>query len=356
MPVMKLRSRRLRWALVPALAVGLVTLASSGAIASSAGKLATATLNGSGSTLQQAFDQEAITQFTAKNSDVTINYAGGGSGKGRQDLADQVVDFAGSDSPFPAADLAKVKGGDLLYFPTVVAPVTVSYNLSGVKKLALSGKTISGIFQGTITKWDDPAIAADNPKVKSLPSTSITVARRSDSSGTTQNFAEFLAKADPTGWKLGVSSTIAWPASTQGGTGNSGVAQIITSTDGAIGYVDYSDAKAASLTFASVKNQLGKFVAPSVKSASEAAATVAISANLTYDPIYATGATSYPITAPTWIIVYKNQTDSAKSAALKAFLTFILKKGQKIAPTVDYAPLPAALATSALAQVKTIQG
>jgi len=355
---MNLRSRRIRWALVPTLAVGLVALASSGAVASTAAKkkLATATLNGSGSTLQQAFDQEAISRFTAKNGSVTINYAGGGSGKGRQDLSDQVVDFAGSDAPFPAADLAKVKGGDLLYFPTVVAPVTVSYNLPDVKKLQLSGPTISKIFQGLVTKWNDPAIAADNPKVKNLPGTTITVARRSDSSGTTQNFAEFLQKADPTGWKLGVSSTVAWPSSTQGGNGNSGVAQIITSTEGAIGYVDFSDAKAANLTFATVKNQLGTFVAPTVKAASEAAATVAVNPNLTYDPIYATGKTSYPITAPTWIIVYKSQTDAAKSAALKAFLTFILTKGQKIAPTVDYAPLPAALATQAKAQVAQITG
>jgi phosphate transport system substrate-binding protein len=353
---MNLRSRRLRWAFVPALAVGLVALgATSGTAAVPAKKLAEATLNGSGSTLQQAYDQEAIAAFTAKESNVTINYAGGGSGKGRQDLADQVVDFAGSDSPYPAADLAKVKGGDILYFPTVVAPVTVSYNLEGVKKLQLSGTTLSKIFQRTITKWDDPAIASDNPKAK-LPSTDITVARRADSSGTTQNFAEFLSKADPTGWKLGVSSTISWPADTQGGTGNSGVATIVSDTDGAIGYVDFSDAKAAQLTFASVKNQLGKFIAPTVKSASEAAATVAINENLTYDPIYATGETSYPITAPTWIIVYKDQTDAAKGAALKGFLTYIETKGQKLASTIDYAPLPGDLAKRALAQVKQITG
>jgi phosphate transport system substrate-binding protein len=353
---MNLRSRRLRWAFVPALAVGLVALgATAGTAAVPSKKLAEATLNGSGSTLQQSYDQEAIAKFTASQSNVTINYAGGGSGKGRQDLADEVVDFAGSDSPYPAADLAKVKGGDILYFPTVVAPVTVSYNLSGVKKLSLSGPTLSKIFQRLITKWNDPAIAGDNPKVK-LPDTDITVARRSDSSGTTQNFTEFLSKSDPTGWKLGVSSTISWPSDTQGGNGNSGVATIVSSTDGAIGYVDYSDAKAAQLTFAKVKNQLGKFVAPTVKAASEAANTVAINANLTYDPIYATGATSYPITAPTWIIVYQNQTDAAKGAALKGFLTYIETKGQVLAPTVDYAPLPSGLAKQALAQVKQIQG
>ena len=355
---MSFRSRRLRWVVVPALAVGLVALGTGVATASTATKakkLKSATLNGSGSTLQQAFDQEAIAQFTKSQSNVTINYAGGGSGKGRQDLADQVVDFAGSDSPFPAADLAKVKGGDLLYFPTVVAPVTVSFNLSTVGKLKLAGKTISGIFQRTIKTWDAAEIKNDNPGVK-LPSTAITVVHRSDSSGTTANFVTFLTKADPSGWKLGVNSTINWPTDTQAGAGNAGVAQAIASTDGAIGYVDFSDAKAASLKFASVKNQLGKFVKPNVKGASEAAGTVAISSNLTYDPIYATGATSYPITAPTWIIVYKNQTDPAKSAAIKAFLTFILTKGQTIAGKVNFAPLSATLAKQALAQVKQIQG
>ena len=353
--VKSFRLRRLRWVLVPALAVGLVALGTGAATAStSSKKLKTATLNGSGSTLQAAFDQEAIAEFTAKESNVTINYAGGGSGKGRQDLADEVVDFAGSDSPFSADDLAKVQGGDLLYFPTVVSPVTVSFNIEGVKKLKLSGSTISKIFQRTVTTWDAPAIADENPGAK-LPSTDITVVHRSDSSGTTANFVTFLTKADPSGWKLGVGSTINWPADTTGGEGNSGVAGVISSTDGAIGYVDYSDAKAAGLTLAAVKNQLGKYVKATVKGASEAAATVAINDDLTYDPIYATGPSSYPITAPTWVIVYQSQTDAAKTAALKRFLKFILTKGQKLAASVDYAPLSADLTQRALAQLDQIQ-
>ena len=350
---MKFRSSR--WVVMPMLAIGLVAVGVGAptALASTATKLKTATLNGSGATFPQAYYEEAIAAFTEKESDVTINYAGGGSGKGRQDFADQVVDFAGSDAPFPAADLTKVKGGDFFYFPTVVAPITVSYNLEGVKKLKLSGPTLSKIFQRTITTWDDDAIAAENPKA-SLPSTDITVARRADSSGTTQNFTTFLTKADPSGWKLGASSTINWPADTQGGQGNAGVAEIIGNTDGAIGYVDFSDAKAAGLTFASVKNQLGTYVAPSVKAASEAAATVAINDNLTYDPIYATGPGSYPITAPTWLLVYKEQTDATKAAALKAFVKYILTKGQKLAPSVDFAPLPGDLASKALAQLKQV--
>jgi phosphate transport system substrate-binding protein len=337
------------------LAVGLLALGTGGAASAgvAAKKLPEATLNGSGSTFQQAYDEAAIAGFTEKNSQVTINYAGGGSGKGRQDFADEVVDFAGTDAPYPSADLAKVKGGTFDYIPTVVGPITVSYNLSGVKRLNLSGPTLSKIFQRQITTWNDPAIAKENPKAK-LPSTAITVARRADSSGTTQNFTTFLTKADPSGWKLGASSTISWPSDTQGATGNSGVAQIVSSTDGAIGYVDYSDAKAAGLVYAAIKNQLGKYIAPTLKGASEAAATVAINADLTYDPIYATGATSYPITSPTWILAYQVQKDADKGAALKAFLTYILTKGQALAPTVDYAPLPPGLAKQALAAVKAI--
>ena len=353
---MKLGSRRTRRVMIPVLAIGLLALGTGGSAGASGvtKKLPGATLNGSGSTFQQAFDEESIAQFTATNPQITINYAGGGSGKGRQDFADQVVDFAGSDAAFPAADLAKVKGGTFAYIPTVVGPITVSYNLSGVKKLRLSGPTISKIFQRLITTWDDPAIAKENPKAK-LPSTAITVARRADSSGTTQNFTTFLTKADPTGWKLGASSTVSWPSDSQGGQGNAGVAAIVSGTDGAIGYVDYSDAKAAGLSYVSIKNQLGTYVAPTLKAASEAAATVAVNADLTYDPIYATGAKSYPITSPTWVLVSTTQSDAAKGKALKAFLTYMLTKGQKLAPSVDYAPLPAALAQQALAAVKAIK-
>jgi phosphate transport system substrate-binding protein len=353
--------RFLRWLVAPAAVVGLATtgvaVGSAGAGASVAkAKLQSATLNGSGSTFQQTYDQAAIAAFTQSNSQITINYAGGGSGKGRQDFADQIVQFAGTDAPYPSTtDPASIKGGEYFYIPTVVAPITVSYNLSGVsKQLKFSGATLSKIFQAQVTKWNDPTIAADNPGVN-LPSSSITVAHRSDSSGTTQNFTTFLAKADPAGWKLGASSTVNWPSSTQGGNGNAGVANIVKTTDGAIGYVDFSDAKATGLKFGQVKNQLNKFIKPSLPSASAAAASVAVNPNLTYDPIYAPGATAYPITSPTWILAYKTQSDKAQGQALKAWLTFILsKKGQGLAPSVNFAPLPGTLAKQALAEVKQI--
>ena len=242
----------------------------------------------------------------------------------------------------------------MLYFPTVVAPITVSFNVSDVDTLALSPATIANIFQRTITNWNDPAIAADNPDA-TLPDLAITVVHRSDSSGTTGNFSKFLEKSVGTDaggiWKLGTDSTIEWPADTQAGEGNSGVAQVISSTEGAIGYVDLSDATDAGLTFATVQNKAGEFVEPTLEGASAAAASAEIKDNLTYSAIWAEGADAYPITAQTWIIAYKVQPDAAKADALKAFITYVLTDGQKMAADVNYAPLPAELAAKAIAQL-----
>jgi phosphate transport system substrate-binding protein len=346
----------LRWLVPTALIVGLVPLG--GAIASAVGAPAqggSATLNGSGSTFQQPYNEAVTGAFKQKNPNVTINYSGGGSGKGRQDFSDQVVDFAGTDAPYSAADAANVKGGKYFYFPTVAGPITVSYNLSGVKKLQLSAETLAKIFQGDIKTWDDPAIKADNPGVK-LPSTAITVVHRSDSSGTTQNFTGFLAAAAPTAWTLGTGSTVSWPADQQSGQGNPGVGQIVKSTDGAIGYVDFSDAKALKLKFASVKNKAGKFVAPTVKATTAAVEKAQVNADLTYNPLNAAGASAYPIASPTWILVYQNYSDAAKATALKNFLNYIYGNGQKAASQVDYAPLPKNLLDKAKAQVKQVGG
>ena len=311
------------------------------------------TLNGSGSSFQAPFDEAAIAAFQEKASGVTVNYGGGGSGKGKQDLADQVVDFAGSDSLVKDADKANFKGGAFLYFPTVAAPITMSYNLKGVDKLQLSADTIAKIFQSQIKTWDDPAIAADNPGV-TLPSTPITVAHRSDGSGTTNNFTGFLDKAASGVWTLGRGDTVNWPTDTQAGNGNRGVAQIVQSADGGIGYVDFADAKAAGLSFAAVKNAAGDYVAPTLDGVSSALDKATINADLTYDPLNAAGADAYPIATPTWILVYKNQTDTAKGNALKAFLTFILTDGQDLAADADYAKLPDSLRQKALAQVDMI--
>ncbi|MEZ5264416.1 MAG: phosphate ABC transporter substrate-binding protein PstS [Acidimicrobiales bacterium] len=186
-------------------------------------ELAEATLNASGATFPKAFYDEAIIEFADLQPNITINYAGGGSGKGRTDLQEQQVDFAGSDGLVKDEDRPNYKGGEFLYFPTVAAPITVSFNLDGVDELQLSADTIAKIFQAEITSWDDAAIKADNPDAD-LPATPITVARRSDGSGTTANFTKFLVAAAPDTWKLKSGSTVEWPANTQGAQGNAGVA------------------------------------------------------------------------------------------------------------------------------------
>jgi len=332
--------------------VGLAALlAACGSSNSGSGSV---TLNGSGSTFQKTFDDAVINDFASANSDITVNYAGGGSGQGKSDLQAKIVDFAGTDSLPKDEDLSKYQGGDLLYFPTVAAPITISYKLSGVQDLRLSDKTLAKIFAVKIKKWDDAAIAADNPGV-TLPSTAVTVAHRSDASGTTSNFTKFLDGVDPTDWTLGTSDTVDWAAGTQAGDGNPGVAQIVQQTEGAIGYVDLADSKQSSLSTALIENKAGKFVAPTIEGAAAAVKSSTINANLTYDPINAPGADAYPITSPTWIMVYAKQTDKKHGDAIKTFLQFVYDKGEALAETNNYAQLPAEVVTQATDQLAKLQ-
>jgi phosphate transport system substrate-binding protein len=312
------------------------------------------TLNGSGSTFQTTFQQAAIQAFKTVQPGMTVNYGSGGSGKGRTDLASGVVNYAGSDSPISAAELPTFKGKTVLYFPVVIGPITVSYNLSGLSKtLQLTPTVIAQIFEGKITTWNNSAISTINPGV-TLPSTPITLAVRSDSSGTTQNFSLFLEDAAPSVWTLGSSSTIKWPATARAGSGNGGVASIIKSTPGAIGYVDYADAKATGLTYASVKNKDGVYVAPSPTSASAAAAGVTVAPNLTFHAVWGTGAGAYPITYQSWVLVYETQPNANDAAMNKAYIGYLLGPGQQLLPSLGYAPLPASLDQMAVAQLSKI--
>jgi phosphate transport system substrate-binding protein len=311
------------------------------------------TLNASGSTLQLVYQQAAIQAFKQVESGMTVNYGGGGSGKGRTDLASGVVQFAGSDSPIPSDEVSNFKGKTVLYYPILISPITVSYNLSGVSNLKLTAPVIADIFQAKITKWNDSAIKALNPGVN-LPSTAITIAHRSDSSGTTQNFSQFLVDGAPGVWKLGTSSTISWPANSRGGDGNGGVAQIIKSTPGAIGYVDYADAKASGLSYASIKNKDGNYVAPSVQAATIAADGATVKPDLTFSAIWAPGAGAYPITAQSWVLVYQKQSSSNTTKMLKSYFGYLVGDGQKLLPGLGYAPLPSSIDQKAKAQLSKI--
>ncbi|HZJ64440.1 MAG TPA: phosphate ABC transporter substrate-binding protein PstS [Kofleriaceae bacterium] len=312
------------------------------------------TINGSGSSFQKQFQELAIEGFSKSHKNVKVNYGAGGSGKGRQDFADMVTDYGCTDGLYKEADLAKVKGGEFLYFPILLGAITVSYNVDGVDKLQLSPATIAKIFQRDIKKWNDKDIAADNPGAK-LPDADIVVAHRSDGSGTTEQFTKYLDMAAKDVWKLKSGSTVEWSADTQAGNGNPGVAQIVKSTKGAIGYVDLPDAKATGLKYASVKNQSGKFVEPSADSASAAGDGIEVKENLTYVSVNAKGDAAYPITAPTWCVAYTKQSDKARGAALKAYFTYMLTDAQPKTREIDFAPLPKGLADKAVAQLDKIQ-
>jgi phosphate transport system substrate-binding protein len=325
------------------------------AATTSSAAAASGTLNGAGSTFQLTFQQAAISAYKSVASGATVNYDGVGSGSGRADLYAGTVGYAGSDSTIPATEESKLNGKKVLYFPVLIGPIDVAYNLPGISNLKLSPSVISQIFQAKITTWNDPAIKAINSGVN-LPSTPITLAVRSDSSGTTQNFTLFLQDAVGSAWSLGSSSTVKWPSTAHAASGNGGVATTIKSTTGAIGYVDYATAKASSLTGASIENKAGQFVAPSTSAASTAAAGVTIASNLTFHAVWAsTDPGAYPITYQSWDIVYATQPNANDVALLKGYLGFVLgSQGQALLAPLNYAPLPSNLDSMATAQLSQI--
>jgi phosphate transport system substrate-binding protein len=327
---------------------------SASAVASPGTADSSVTLNGSGSSFQKQFQEVAIEGFKKVSPKVTVNYGAGGSGKGRQDFGDMVTDYGCSDGAFKDADLPKIKGGDFLYVPILLGAITVSYNVAGVDKLQLAPATIAKIFQGEIKKWNDPAIASDNPGAK-LPDLAIVIAHRSDGSGTTEQFTKYLDLAASGVWKLKSGSTVEWPADSQAGNGNGGVAQIVKSTNGAIGYVDLPDAKASGLKYASIQNQAGKFVEPTAQSAQAAGDGIDVKDNLLFVAVNARGDASYPITAPTWCMIYTKPASKEKGAALKAYFKYMITDGQKLIPEIDFAPLPRSLQDKALAQLDKVQ-
>lgn len=308
-------------------------------------------LKASGASFPNAYYQKALDEFSNVAADLDITYNSVGSGTGKKEFGSNLVDFAGTDST--------VKDGDgpakdsFLYVPTVAAPITVSYSLSGVTSLKLSPETLVKIFARTIKKWNDPAIAADNAGA-TLPDKNIVVVHRSDGSGTTNNFTKYLVAVGGAAWTLGSGDTIAWPADTQAGDKNAGVAQLIKTSDGSIGYVDFADAKNSGLTLASLKNKDGQFVAASLEGATAALAGATIGADLTYNPLNAAGATSYPITAPTYLLLRPKYSDAEKAKLVKGFVKWLLTDGQRFAESVGYSKLPADLQTKALAQLDKV--
>jgi phosphate transport system substrate-binding protein len=269
-----------------------------------------------------------------------LNYQSIGSGAGIKQIQAKTVTFGATDAPLKAEVLEK---DGLVQWPMVMGAIVPVVNLEGVNsgELVLSGELLADIYLGKVTKWDDAAIAKLNPKLK-LPSAAITVVRRSDGSGTTFNFTDYLAKASPD-WKtkVGMGTAVEWPVGV-GAKGNEGVAGNISQTKNAIGYVEYAYAKQNKLTYASMINKAGKTVQPTV-AAFQAAASNADWAKapgyyviLTDQP----GEASWPITAATFILMHKAPTDKAASAEAIKFFTWAFEKGGKMAEELDYIPMP----------------
>jgi phosphate transport system substrate-binding protein len=312
------------------------------------------TIKAAGSTFQTNFQQGAISGFKSVDPNVTVDYDPVGSGTGRSDLYSNTVLFAGSDSPVPAKEASEVPAGKtILYFPVQIGPIAVAYNLSGITGLKLDSTVLAGIFQGQITTWNNSAIKALNPSAN-LPSSTITLAVRSDSSGTTANFSQYLVDAAGSAWKLGTGSTIKWPSTARAGDGGSGLASIVKSTPGSIGYVDFSTATASGLQSASIKNSAGDFVAPSTASATAAASHVTVKPNLTFSAADQPGATSYPITYQSWDLVYSVQPNATDVQLLQAYIGYLLGPGQSLLAPLNLAPLPASIDSSAKAQLSKI--
>jgi phosphate transport system substrate-binding protein len=313
------------------------------------------TLNGAGATFPQPVYQEWASRFQ-KDTGTTVNYQGIGSGGGIAQFTAGTVDFGASDAAMTDDEEAQAKKkGDPVHIPTVMGAVTVSYNLPGVKTgLKLDGATVADIFLGDIKNWNDPKIAGQNPGVK-LPGSAIGICHRSDESGTTKNFTEFLADYSDA-WKNGpgVDKAVKWPAGT-GAKGNDGVAACIKQNQNSVGYVEQAYALANNFTFASVKNKAGKYITPTLAATSAAGTGLTIPDDLRISTINAPGTTAYPITALTFLLVYqdvcKAGMKSDQARRLKAWLDYAEGEGQNVAGELQYAKLPDDLHTKAEAKV-----
>jgi phosphate transport system substrate-binding protein len=314
-------------------------------------------LTGAGATFPYPIYSKWFSEY-AKLTGVKINYQSIGSGGGIRQLSEQTVDFGASDSPMSDEEMAKAKGGPILHFPTVLGADVITYNLPGVSApLKITPDVIAAIFMGRIKKWNDTRLASLNPGV-SLPSQDILVVHRSDGSGTTYIFTDYLTAAVPA-WKtsVGKGKEVKWPVGL-GAKGNEGVAGQVKQTPGSVGYVELAYAKQNNLPIAAVRNKAGQFVAASVPAVTAAAAGVAkaLPANTDYrvSIVDAPGADSYPISSFTWILVYQHQRDAVKGKKLVDFLNWALTDGEKEAITLDYAPLPTDMAANVKSRLATI--
>ena len=314
-------------------------------------------INGAGATFPYPIYSKWFAEYNRLHPDVQINYQSIGSGGGIRQITAQTVFFGASDGPMTNDQLSAAPGR-ILHFPTVLGGDVPVYNIPGVDaELKFTGPLLADIFLGKIAKWNDPAIAVLNPAVR-LPDDDITVVHRSDGSGTTYIFVDYLSKVSPE-WKkkVGVATSVNWPVGL-GGKGNEGVAGLVKQTPGSIGYVELIYALQNKINYGSVRNMAGEFVRATTETVTNAAAAAsgkAMPADFRVSITNAPGKNVYPIASFTWFLFYENPKDKVRARAMVDFLKWALTDGQKYAPALGYAPLPESVVVMELQAIKRIR-
>jgi phosphate transport system substrate-binding protein len=295
-------------------------------------------INGAGATFPYPIYSKWFDEYAKVDPSVRFNYQSIGSGGGQKQILAQTVDFGASDGPMSDENLSKAPG-KILHIPTVAGAVVLTYNLTGNPSVKLDGDTIAGIYLGQIKKWNDPKLTALNPGAK-LPDQEIVVVHRSDGSGTTFIFTDYLSKISGE-WKqkAGNNTSVNWPTGI-GGKGNEGVSGQVKQTPGSIGYVELIYAVQNKMPYAEIKNSAGQFVKPTIESVTAALATADIPDDFRFSMTNAPGKDAYPIAGATWLLVYQQQKDAAKGKKMVEFLKWALTKGEGMAKDLNYAPLP----------------
>lgn len=311
-------------------------------------------LNGAGATFPYPLYSKWMSEYNRLHPDIMINYQSIGSGGGIRQITAKTVDFGASDAPMTADEEHKAPS-KIVHVPTTLGAVTLAYNLPAVPELKLTPEAVAGIFLGTVTKWSDPKIATANAGTK-LPDTAIVVVSRSDGSGTTAVFTDYLGKVSQE-WKdkVGVGKSVRFPVGL-GAKGNEGVTGQVKTSPGAIGYVELAYAVQNGLTVAALKNANGEFVKPSIAAVTAAAAGVELPEELHASITDAKGPGAYPISSYTYILVFEDSPDALKGKTLATFLWWAIHDGQKLAEPLYYAPLPAGVVAKVEAKLKTLRG
>jgi phosphate transport system substrate-binding protein len=310
-------------------------------------------INGAGATFPYPLYSKWFDEYTKVDPSVRFNYQSIGSGGGQKQILEQTVDFGASDGPMSDENLAKASG-KILHIPTVAGAVVVTYNLPGNPLLKLDGATIAAIFSGKVTQWNAPEIARQNPGV-ALPRQDIVVVHRSDGSGTSYIFTDYLCSVSAE-WqkKVGKGTSVKWPTGL-GAKGNEGVTGQVKQLPGALGYVELAYAIQNKLPYAEVRNAAGAYVKPTLKSVTAALASAQVPEDFRFSMVNPPGEKAYPIAGATWLLVYQQQKDATKGKKLVEFLNWAITQGEKMAEQLDYAPLPDELQARVLERIKQIK-